>query len=876
MPRHFITETLQESIPVIFFGEKSVFVETLVRHVGIQNPEYEGRFAHEFSRFPPKGTPYAVVFSADRWGKGTAETLALAIQKGKEWGSPCFLLISDDVFEFGREEIKKAAKQSLVMIVDVFEVSPENIRTVLDQILNGRKKRGEVRITTKSGQEARDKAVRNEVAQKTYSLFSHLPTEFEVRGTVRQQVPQVKIKTMPQVWPQSESDHEEHEKERVLFALFQKNRQAPTSSAQSTPPQSSSPQRHSDQSHSAKPLFRYLNKEVKIILFSLAVVGIFLLSTTLFFEYIKKGVQASLRGTQASLFSDALTQGSIKKEMSALQRRAVVFQIVRPVVAPLYSLFGKEDAVEDTEQLIQILEKGGAAMQSSAQLSQSLANIFIQVVSSGNEQPFAHVNQVQSDTEYVEKQLAQFSAELARAKQNTLFDDNKTYQALQKKLMELRKDTISIDHALPAVAQMLGTQQKKTYLILIQNSLELRPTGGFIGSFALVTFDKGKLLDVQVQDSYAADNLLNGKVEPPADLQTYLSEKQWYFRDSNWSPDFPKTARQSLWFIEKELGVKIDGVIGINANTLQEILRAIGPVRVADYDNESVSAENIFERLQNRSELSLSLTGTKKREYLTALSSTIFSAIQAVRDVEPAEKLGSALLKTLETSDTLLAVNDSDIQQTFALLGWSGAVATPSCPPQFAQYPCFVDTVFHVDTNVGVNRANFYVKRSMNHSVILTENAAIHTHTMRFTNGAPSSAWPAGPYRDYIRLYVPDFTQLTNIVIDQKPLSASAITQDSEFGKRVIGFPLDIPVGKTTTVTVSYTTQLTTSKITSYALFLQRQPGSDAYPTSLSVQVQKPLQAVVVAPEGAVVGNIIQFDTAMDTHQYMAVEVARE
>ena len=83
-------------------------------------------------------------------------------------------------------------------------------------------------------------------------------------------------------------------------------------------------------------------------------------------------------------------------------------------------------------------------------------------------------------------------------------------------------------------------------------------------------------------------------------------------------------------------------------------------------------------------------------------------------------------------------------------------------------------------------------------------------------------------------------------------------------------------MGKTTTVTVSYTTQLTTSKITSYALFLQRQPGSDAYPASLSLQVQKPLQAVVVAPEGAVVGNIIQFDTAMDTHQYMAVEVARE
>ncbi len=46
---------------------------------------------------------------------------------------------------------------------------------------------------------------------------------------------------------------------------------------------------------------------------------------------------------------------------------------------------------------------------------------------------------------------------------------------------------------------ILGKDGRKTYLVLFQNNMELRPTGGFIGSFGLFTFDRiGAMVPLKV------------------------------------------------------------------------------------------------------------------------------------------------------------------------------------------------------------------------------------------------------------------------------------------------------------------------------------------------------------------------------------------
>ncbi|HZY42070.1 MAG TPA: DUF4012 domain-containing protein, partial [Anaerolineae bacterium] len=50
--------------------------------------------------------------------------------------------------------------------------------------------------------------------------------------------------------------------------------------------------------------------------------------------------------------------------------------------------------------------------------------------------------------------------------------------------------------------QLLGADRPRTYLIILQNEDELRPTGGFISAAGRVTLDAGKILTLTVTDAY--------------------------------------------------------------------------------------------------------------------------------------------------------------------------------------------------------------------------------------------------------------------------------------------------------------------------------------------------------------------------------------
>ncbi|MCD6225716.1 DUF4012 domain-containing protein, partial [bacterium] len=106
----------------------------------------------------------------------------------------------------------------------------------------------------------------------------------------------------------------------------------------------------------------------------------------------------------------------------------------------------------------------------------------------------------------------------------------------------------------PFLDWLTGREQPRRFLVLLQNNMELRPTGGFIGSLAVLQFTDGQLIDFKVNDVYQADGQLKGHVEPPAPIKNILGEGGWYLRDSNWSPDFPVSAQRAAWFYRKETG----------------------------------------------------------------------------------------------------------------------------------------------------------------------------------------------------------------------------------------------------------------------------------------------------------------------------------
>jgi hypothetical protein len=404
---------------------------------------------------------------------------------------------------------------------------------------------------------------------------------------------------------------------------------------------------------------------------------------------------------------------------------------------------------------------------------------------------------------------------------------------------------------------------------LIQNPLELRASGGFLEAFALITFDRGRLLDIQVHDVTDADNLLKGRVDPPADLKAQLGENQWYLRDGNWNPNFPFVARQAEWFIDKELGRTVDGTIAINGKILQDMLRVTGQVAVGD--QEHISADNLNERLFTKSE-SLFQNNQAKKALLSSVAEAVFSKLQELKG-DDARAIGGVFFQALESGEMQISVVNQEDEAALSLVGVTGAVLTPPCPQSFAERSCLVDTLYQVDSNVGVNRSNYSIRRYFEHNVSLSNTAAAHTYTMHYSNTALSSAWPSGTYKNYIRLVLPDFTQVNSVLVNKTPLSASAITQKVQFGKREVGFLIEVPVGKTVDVQVNYVSGFTQPTAFSYALFTQRQAGTGEDAVSFSIATQKPLRITKLAPEGTVTNALVQFDTKLNKHQYLAVEV---
>ena len=175
----------------------------------------------------------------------------------------------------------------------------------------------------------------------------------------------------------------------------------------------------------------------------------------------------------------------------------------------------------------------------------------------------------------------------------------------------------SLQQFQPLLANILGQTQKRTYALVVQDNQELRPTGGFIHTIVLITVENGMIIDHQVFSSYQLDRLLGGQLPAPAEIKQYLGENNLYLRDANWDPDFPATAEQIAWFINKTSNKQVDGVLATNLYLIRDLIRVIGPLDLPEY-NEVLTDRNIQERMEFHSEVKLNDTSSES-DYLTVV-----------------------------------------------------------------------------------------------------------------------------------------------------------------------------------------------------------------------------------------------------------------
>jgi hypothetical protein len=149
---------------------------------------------------------------------------------------------------------------------------------------------------------------------------------------------------------------------------------------------------------------------------------------------------------------------------------------------------------------------------------------------------------------------------------------------------------------IPYLSGFFGNQ---SYLVLLQNNNELRPTGGFITAVAEVNMLFG-VPDIKVFDSYQVPNPPS-RIAAPEAFEYFIGQNDQFFagltlRDANFSPDFPSSAQSVINLYQEGFPEKnIDGVIALDFSVIESLLDLYGPITVEEV---TFTKENFFIKSQ--------------------------------------------------------------------------------------------------------------------------------------------------------------------------------------------------------------------------------------------------------------------------------------
>lgn len=416
---------------------------------------------------------------------------------------------------------------------------------------------------------------------------------------------------------------------------------------------------------------------------------------------------------------------------------------------------------------------------------------------------------------------------------------------------------------------LAGYSGERHYLLLFQNNDELRPGGGFIGSYGILALKNGKINQFAINDVYDADGQLKGHIEPPLALKEYMGASHWFLRDSNFAVDFPTNARNASFLLEKETGQEVDGVIAIDTTFIKNILSAVGKIEIPDFQT-SIDSNNFTFFTQEEIQKNFFPGSRKKKNLLTAINHAIVSAIFNEKRLS-FQKMASLLTEAIDQKHVMFVSFDDNIQDVFSANGFSSTLIERRVDGNI-MYDFFGIN----DANIGENKVNAYVDRKIYHQVEIMEHARLSRATILYMNKSDKYSLFGGEYKNFMRIILPTGSVITGISLDGKekqPVLTNdkavndrdkdiiEIEKHEEMGKVMYGMYLLIPELSTKVVQITYTTSqnLGLNKSFTYDQLFFKQPGTNDDLYSFSISFPKTLNVVRLNKQARVEKNEIVY-----------------
>ncbi len=331
---------------------------------------------------------------------------------------------------------------------------------------------------------------------------------------------------------------------------------------------------------------------------------------------------------------------------------------------------------------------------------------------------------------------------------------------------EHREAFVSIREKLPMIAdalhgfnrnshlvrELLGENGPRLYLFLFQNNAELRPTGGFIGSYGLLEVTGGHVRKFFVDGIFNPDGQLRENIVPPEPIQKVSTG--WSLHDSNWWPDFPTSAEKAIFFYEKTGGPTVDGVVTLTPTVIRDALRLTGPIDMPEY-GVTIDAENFLEVVQEEVEENYDRELNQPKKILADLAPIMLDRLFSLRSAEGLLALSGTLSKALDGKHVLLYSRNAEIEGLIDAAGWSGRMLdTPR------------DYLSVVHTNINGYKTDAVITEDVSHSAAVQADGSVLDTvriTRNHTGGDTPYDWFNRVNADYLRVYVPKGSELVSV-----------------------------------------------------------------------------------------------------------------
>ena len=469
-------------------------------------------------------------------------------------------------------------------------------------------------------------------------------------------------------------------------------------------------------------------------------------------------------------------------------------------------------------------------------------------------------------------------------------------------LLPFAHDMLKLAPYTPALA---GYPEPVTYLVVAQNSDEIRPTGGFISAVAPLSINQGQIGSFDFSDTYAIDDFTKPYDFPPQPLYDYMGAELFILRDSNFWPHFPTSAEKmrALYSYTTDTPA-VDGVITIDLTMLELLVTALEPVFVPEL-NMTLTQDNVHEVIYQawedgtipQEESVLAWLSTRK-SFMGPVSLALRTKLETDFSNIDWLKLAQAIEQASKQKNLQIYTTNQSVYTALSTINWAGNMTAPVAS----------DTLGIIETNMGFTKVNPKIERQAHYTIHLSSGAG-ETNTaeldIQYTHtGAPSEALCSATlpsysdgityaeaadacYRNYLRILAPAASQLTTASVHPYPASyffndadklGVAKTEIDTITKHTV-FSNFVIVPHEQTILTQFKYQLPPSIITTntdgsrqYHLTVHKQAGAKSFP--LQVTINLPANMSFLSsniPPTSQTSTTITFDLVVENDQEIEV-----